>query len=629
MRRLVVFFVALLMIFLIFLILGRRARDLEVSPLQIPGANTLAATSPKKQAENPDEAIASADSRKPDGAAARRALGRALGTQCPGDMFFLAYGLEEMHDGAYPEYRKFARDFLAAAGSDVVPIVESLLAECKSREARYLLISVLGDARRPEALPLLKGLLENEPDRGTVRTALFSIGMANTDEGFEFLTEFIRSGRAGTPMDPNNHLAAAVAALGQQGVRSLDFLLEEARKQTAERESPNPNIIGGVRGKDAVRRLQSLARTDSDPMIRLGAAMALASTTDSEQLESLASLDPAAAGRALLAARNRPDIWNDSAATRRKIAERIFGAAGPPSGDYQKDSALLEAAMFLPPDRTRSLMESLVAKPPRNKGQEDLMRFVAAFADQPDVIPRAHELGKAWGLSESECEYMVDEGTRAGALPGRQLHPATLERLFQIVGDSASQEWQRQQAMSSIMLSGVPEVTQTEALSRIWSQPLTLRQRREILTSLATGAQSSMPSKGAFLGAKPERFLTTILNETSEPTLQAPAAYACYCGGFQSTDPVLQRTLDGFLRFSTASTVGGDPENQGMTSFFLFNAVVAHFAKYGTSADLPALSRRGADFVSPLADESQKEKAARSIQQQLNYAIDAIRLRGN
>lgn len=613
--------IAVLLLLLIPLVIWRRSRPAESKAK--PRLEFIV-TDSINELESRSKLLAEESKRQPDPLAARQALGRALGFLSPNHWNFYGYSLEEMHDGAYPEYRRFCREFLAAAGRDVVPIVESLLPDCRSPQAKFLLVSVLGDAHAPEAVPLLKKLLDAESDRSTVQAALFSIGMSNTSEGFEFLTEFIRSGKAGGPNEPAGFQRVVIAALGQQGERALDFLLEEARRNTAENQHPNPYIIGGIRGRGAVERLQSLVRADPDPMIRLGAAMALASTTDSAQLESLASLDPATAGRALLAARNRPDIWNESAATRRKVAERVLAGAGPPTGDFQKDSVLLEAARFLPADRSRSLMESLAAaKPPRSRDREEIIRFVAAFSDQPDAVERAHQMGKAWGLSESECKYVVNEGIKAGSLPGRQVHPATIERLFEIVGDPDSQEWQRQQAMSSLMLAGVPEAVQTGALSRFWNQPLSAQQRREILCAVTIGIHTSTPAIGPLLGTKPESFLRSILHESQDPMLRSWAAYAYYSGGSPSKDPVAQGTLDAFLRYARASTGEDGPEKHPITWYALSKAVVAHFAKYGTSADLPALSRWGADFAGASGTE-----AARKFQEEMNFAIDAIKLSG-
>jgi len=357
--------------------------------------------------------------------------------------------------------------------------------------------------------------------------------------------------------------------------------------------------------------------------------MALAATTDAAQLESLASLDPAQAGQALLAARNMPDLWTGSEAIRRKVAGEVFAGAKAPTGDFQRDSVMLETAMFLSPDRSRSLMESLIAKRPRYGDRDYLVRFAGAFSDQPDVRDLVYELGGAWNLSADDCELALDQGVLKGALPGRQLHPATVQALFDVVGNPAKMEWSRQQAVNVLVKSGISESTLSDEFSRLWNRPLSNQQRLETIINVSGGVYWAVPSEGPMRGTRPDRFLAGVLRDTGEPLLQAVATTALYAGGPSSPDPLTQGQLDSFLRLSLASTLGNLPDSRSYFQSYLYSTYVSHLAVHGTPAEIPGLSRKALDFIPRGLDEAQREKVSRQYQDEMNFAIDAIRLRAN
>ena len=84
------------------------------------------------------------------------------------------------------------------------------------------------------------------------------------------------------------------------------------------------------------------------------------------------------------------------------------------------------------------------------------------------------------------------------------------------------------------------------------------------------------------------------------------------------------------MRLYKASNLQAENNKRDIMNSFQYSAFLAHFALYGTSADIPSLSLRGVDFVldGPGYDAKYQEEAAKRYQEGMNFAIDAIRMSG-
>ena len=562
-------------------------------------------------------------------AAAKLALARCLASMSIGRADRWTYYLEAMHGGASPEFKAFARDFLAAAGADVVPLVKSLLAECSSEEAKFLLAAVLGEARRPEAVTVLKDLIGQAPGLQTTAAALYSIGMTRTLEGLDFLRTWLSAARAAESKNLGYLLGPVLSAIGRHGADSIDLLLAEARTRGDATFPSKAEIVGWIRGEDAVERLRRLFESDEDPGVRAGAGSALGSSSNPADLEFLAMQPgPWRVGLALLAPRNLPDVWNATAAVRRQIAERLLSAAAIPTGDARKDSAYLHLATLLPADKVRPLYESLAAADPAELSSDPkalLSRFIEVFGDQPDLDAWIDDLAERPGLPPRELQRAIEIGVTKSALPGKNVASSALVlELLAAVGDPETPRWLVPLALAPVMRSGISEAALSASLQESYGRALTTEAKRTLLEAVIGGAPYQ--HMGSLQWTQPDGFVASVLRETADPGLKLLAAYAYLVSGAPgSADPGAARAVSDLVGPSLGD-LAASPRSMRLVP----SVLGAYYARFGTPSDVARLEALPDDFPYPTVLSPEHRTALRDeLLRESLRAIDAIRLSSN
>lgn len=514
---------------------------------------------------------------------ARRALGAAVESLSEGGLWWWAPNLEAMHGGASPAYGVFARDFLAAAGEDVVPIVKKLLKECDSDSAWFLLASVLGDARRPEALPLLSELLgphdQELSERLSLReAALHSIGLLRSPEGAAYLLRWFEGALEKETFRGRGYLYdVALQAVGMQGPRAVPYLVAKARKIPTEypRELERAETLQVIRGADA--EMRSLLG-DEDPLIRRGAALALSWSDRGDGWAEPGKIE--AAGRALLRPRNVPDVWNRTVAARRDMAERFL----PEVQDFD-DTQYWEAdwiflAALARPEKARPLFERLIRAVPDPATADVKFRVTAltfAFCDQPGLdLARLRAYS---ALPEEELVHAVLDGLKTAGFPGKEYGESPL---IKDLLSLASQSGDPRNLLEAIQNSGIPETILSSALHAAWDRLADAEARSLFMSHLwDVGLVESVP--GTMRWVSPASFLLRILKEGTQPDVRLIAALK-YLGSGATPDAATVRILH-----DLATGPWEKPPELLESSGRHEKLVEAYFAKYGTRADLPKI----------------------------------------
>ena len=569
----------------------------------------------------------SAPIQKSDPAAAKRALARCLASMSLHKTDMWARHLEAMHSGASPEFRRFARDFLAAAGDDVIPIVQSLLAECESAEAKFLLAAVLGETRRPEAVPMLQELIAQNPGLQTSASALYSIGMARTSEGYEYLTKWLETTRASKPRDVEFLLGPALSAIGQHGAQSVDFIMAEAVKRTGHHLPSTEDILGMIRGADAFDRLRRIVESEPDWNLKRGAMIALGSSANSRWLEhAVSTAEPVMAAVALLAARNLPDVWAATSELRSRLAERVITEAGVPTGLDDKDMGYLALASMLPPDKARAVYESVVTRTDaKGDVRVRMQAIIAAFADQPDIGVFVDRMQRDAKIDPREFQRSIEIAMERAALPGKNVGGSPLvAKLLSVVKDPATQYWQVPLALRPAMRSGVSEESLSSTLEDSWRQAPAIGPKHNLMGAVIQGAAYSPTGSVDF--TQPQRFLATVLREESEYTVRLMAAYACLVSAEHApTDPDVMRSISSIVE----GGITGQAE--GVEVFHMQAALMGSwYARHGRKEEIAKIQAIPDQFVFPSNWNSATRSKYRSdLAVELKRAIDAIRLAAN
>lgn len=636
--RVAVVVIAVILLAVLALILTRRAGKPEPARPGAPAKKSARIPSPNPRPvdlHQPD-ADSAIVKENPDPVAAKRALAKALGAMSLDRIQQWAQDLEAMHGGACPEFREFARAFLAAAGPDVVPIVKSLLAECGSDEAKFLLAAVLGESRNPAALPLLKELAK---DTGTLTTssALYAVGMARTPEGLEFLKSWLKTSRRHALKDLNALLGPALAAIGQHGIESFDTMVEEARQRTTGAIPTKAQVLGYIRGASAIEGLRKILETDNDRGMKYGAALALGSSIDSTALELLAGhSDPLLAAAGLLAPRRIPDVWNATAPQRAELAERYLVANGIPSGDARKDAACMTLAMLLPPQVARPLYESITSSPPGSGGSEWLASFIAAFGDQSDIGEWVVELSKRMNLSAAQIRGSIEAGIQRGALPGRATGGSSLvmELLTAVRNPETNLSPVRKgkelmpvptHTLSAVMRSGIAASTLSTSLGEAWNQ-MPAPDAKSMLVQAALQGAYPGPASESLQWTYPEDFLAQVVREAPNASTRQDAAYAYLVAGHPiNPDPAAMRAVSDMIAAND-----WDFTSRPTSVRIIAPVIGSYYARWGSAADLERL--RALPYSFPVPEKwtpQQAEIFRKELAREMQRTIDAIKLSGN
>jgi hypothetical protein len=561
------------------------------APEPVPTSSTdVSAESPPPTSETPS---------------ARGALARGVARFSMHRIDMWAHQLEAMHGGASAEFRRFARDFLAAAGDDAILLAKLLLDECASEEARFLLAAVLGETRDPEAIPILKDLIAKSPGPQATAAALYSIGMTGTREGMDYLTAWLASSREAKSKDLAYLLSPALAAIGRHGADALDFMIKEARARGDEQFPSRSEVLAMIRGQDAGVRLRGLLSDASAPDLHVGAAQALGHSASPEDLEWV-SRTPLAY-HALVAGRDLPDLWDRTGAHRREIAERLLLSGSP--------NWML--AQLVAPDKSRAVYQTVVAATDQGSDPRSrLISIVAAFADQPDLDVHVARLASEAQLLPQDLERAIQLGLDKGFLPGRDVGSAPLvARMLSVVRDPGSNWSVVQLAMPPVMKSGIAESTLSSTLVESW-RGMAIGPRNSMLAGVTHGARGMGVTQ-------PEGFLTTVLKEESDAALRLRAAYAYFVAGDPvNPDPEILRAI--------ALIVEG--RDTGWTSpvevpYTLPPLMGNWYARFGTRDDIPKLLSLPDLYTGPPNIGDGRHNLRINLTREMTRAIDAIRLR--
>jgi len=559
-------------------------------------------------------------------AAAKRALGRCLAT-----MGHQEWPLDSLHGGACPAFRTFAREFLEAAGPDLIPIVTSLMTECASGDAHFLLVAVLGDSRNPEGLPILKSLLPVPRSFANQEAALYSIGMLRSKEGLEFLMHWLTTSLESGAIRGTHLFTPAIEAIGLHGATSLDFMLAEARANERQFGYPmKEDILAMVRGEDAEEALRRLFETDKDEGIRRGAAMALGWSVKPSTLEYWANRgDYECAGLALLAPRRVPDIWNATASTRREVAERILAALKNPPSDPDCMLSLANLAALASPVKARRVFEAMLASflDPEAYQNAWVQMTVGSFADQPDLdLPRLRKLSK---LSPFDFRIRVEWGVLWAPLSGKEIGGS---KIIREVLESALKPdpeevegWVDRGPLRAVMRSGISEASLSEALKEAWRRAPSLEAKHAILIAVQKGAFLDHSGQdGSLQWTQPDSFLISVLRDDPEPGLRLTAAAAYFYAGCPAAPhpAALRAAADLIARSDWKDEY--EKFDSNVVGFNLVKLIVAYYSRFGTPADIPQLKALPETFPYP-EDFNYRE----NMVWMLDRAIDAIRLRAN
>ena len=558
-------------------------------------------------------------------AAARRSLGRCLAT-----MGHQEWPLDALHGGACPAFRTFAGEFLEAAGPELIPIVTSLMAECASGEARYLLVCVLGESRSAKALPLLKSLLPVIRPFTEAEAALYSIGMIRSKEGLEFLIHWLTTTTESEAIRGTHLGAPALEAIGLHGAMSLDFMLGEARRNQAAFGFMKEHILDMVRGEDAVEALRRLYETDEDEGIRRGAALALGWSVKPSTLEYWSTrADYEGAALALLAPLRVPDIWNATVRHRKEIAERILAAVEKTPTDPDRLLDLARLASLASPVKARRVFEAMLAGflDPESYQDAWVQATVGAFADQPDLdLPSLRKLSR---LPPHDFRRFVEWGALAAPLSGKSIGGS---RIIRDVLDSALKPdpndvegWLDSGSLRAVMRSGISEASLSETLKEAWRRAPSLEAKQAILTAVLQGASLDHPEQYCSLTwTQPDSFLISVICDDPEPGLRLTAAASYFYAGCPAEpDPGALRAATDLLARTDWKDAYEKFEDDDV-GWNLIKLIAAHHARYGKPADIPRLKALPETFVYP-----ENFNYRENMVWMLNWAIDAIRLRSN
>jgi hypothetical protein len=260
--------------------------------------------------------------------------------------------LIRLYNGERPDLEAFMERFCLAAGADIGPIVQSLLASQTSLDARCLLVAALGYSRRPDVAALLRSAVEEGSSLAFTSISLYALGLVGTPECRGFLAEYWTAIRRKNIGDLRQ---ATAAALGLCGPSGLKVLLESAREDCI---TGRPYLRGGlewnylslVRSADAFDELRAVATGGDDDRIRRMAINAIARSPDVGQRGYLAELyegnTTVQMRRVLLDALLRghklePGNWTNLKANLQDAFERVLKASPPPTGDVALDSMLM------------------------------------------------------------------------------------------------------------------------------------------------------------------------------------------------------------------------------------------------------------------------------------------------
>lgn len=608
--RITLAFSAILFLFMLILMFT------QFNPKRPPsvGLNPPMATREESQLiEVSPTAPVTATESKPDRHAARRALSRGLAWMSLHRADMLSRHLEAMHGGASPEFRRFAREFLTAAGDDAIPIVKSLIEECASDEAKFLMAAVLGETRSPDAIPVLKDLIAKGPGLQVTASALYSIGMSRTRDGLDYLTGWLTTARESKSKDLGVLLIPALSSIALHGADSLDVMVAEARRRGDEQYPSKAEVVAMIRGADAAERLRQIYSDETDWALRQGAAMALGSSARAEDLEWMARTEYART--ALLAARNIPDIWEPTADLRRSLAERVLSTKADPERH-------LHLAQLLPADKARAIYERVTSMTDFGiDPRAFLISVVTAFADQPDLDVRLTRMLAESGLTPHDQQRVVEIGVEQSSIPGKDVGGGPMvARLLAQVKDPANPWNLVQLAMPPVMKSGISESSLSTALTEGW-RASAIGPRNSLLGSVMQGAY---PSFGSLRFTQPEQFLAAVLREESEPAIKLRAAYAyLVLGEPENPDPQAMRAISFIVE--SRDTSGTAPVE---VSWTLPPLLGNWYARFGGMEDIPKLQSLP-DLIAMSHSSEYRGTLRDSLKREMTRAIDAIKLRAN
>ena len=566
------------------------------------------------------------DAKRGDPAACRRALARFLPWVRTTDVTRWAGNLEALHGGLNRDFEALAREFLDAAGADLVPIVRTLLAETEAGTGKFLLAAILGRSSNPTAVEVLKTLASDGSSIPVVQSALYSMGLIRSPEGLAFLkSTWVRVGEKGGEIS-----VAILKALGLFGSEGIPLLLEAAKDPKSSHFRDKSAYLFLVRGKDAADGLRNVIETETDGAIRRGAAQALALNLAPDQGEIVADLfsqyqDPGVRGAlifGLLVAWKLPYQGTSVTPTQSAIFDRMLTQAAFPTGTLDLDRALIWIAASASPEHAGTLIERFGSLDKDGVGPhfDQLLReLIGAYSGRKEFESRLSTLMSAAGITPEQSARMKSAGT-----PRASAEPTAVKEMVESLRQSTPGDPRLFHSLNDLVQAGAEDVAFSSGLKQVYDRCPTAETRAQLLESLNAVLYSKREA------VPPLTFLQSILRESAEVDARVYAASTCLSG--RSTvdlDPLAVERI--------AELVGPDMkwgrESSLATGNFRMVQVAPsivgdYYSRYGKPSDIEWLRKLPDDFPYPPAIAGkQREILKASLAEESRRAIDAIRLR--
>ncbi len=542
--------------------------------------------------------------------------------------------LRMLHSGDYADFEAFVRDFRDAAGADLVAIAEGLVAETSSPHAKCLIAAMLGHARDPASLPLLKKLLAEGASTEVSSTALYSIGRLGTSDAGEFLVDLWRSlGERSTPgnldRQPEDLRDVTAAALGLCGKVGVDLLYEAAAAHLKLAGVQAASYFGNselalVSSAEAFDRLKAIAEEDADPRLRMMAIAAIAKSPSLEQRKYLALLygstqDPAirkAIVRELLSQRNCGQTAWMTAPEHAETFDYIVSRSKVPSGDRELDGSLLLAAGRSRTPEAMRFVDQMLETLPEAFGttpQESRSYIGAAFGLSGPTPDRIETWLRTRGLAARERAEALMAVHWSGGLP--LTHPPFVEDLLAYASQAGPVDFRVTNAGHLLLLrsSDVTEAQISDALARRFAVTPDPAERTKILDAIARSADISecrMPR--TFL-------LSVIVGDEMQSRIQAARLYLRSGDAASSTPPSALAAVAGRAAVDAMDTTAIAKTWQGRAA--LCELIGGYYARYGQPSDVAWLGQ----LAQTLPGLPPEDRTA--LREQCTRAIDAIHLR--
>jgi RNA polymerase sigma factor (sigma-70 family) len=596
------------------------------------------ATQPPDSAKKPDAIIPAPTSTRPDEtqgkanekptrgdlSACRRLLAHSLVNFRRTDVLRWAHAAELLHAGGHPWFESLAKEFAATSGPDFFPIVKSLLADTESDAAKFVLAALLGRSRLPEAVGILAALTGEATDVWVTQSALYSIGLIRSPEGFSFLRSYWDQAKAkGEPLAP-----ATLKALGLFGPEAIPLLAAEAQAEKSLFKD-RAEYLGLLRGDDCTDALLALLETEENGAVREGAARALTYNLTPKTLPAILALyertqDPklkAAMLYGLGVVQRVPPLWESSVEVRKEFALRVVQTSVFPSGTLMLDRALIHFSALTSSETFLAKFEGL-NRESAGKDYDVLLREVlAAYSRMPGHETRLANLMTRSGISQEQQERM-----RAGGLMKTEveLTPEITKALLDSIRTAKPYQPKYEIALESLSRPGPHESAWSSAMLDAYESCATEKDRLSLLDNLVT----VLYGKRDRAVGLPAGFLAAVLTGSYSVDAKVYAAYACFSSSDLDLDPQVLKQVAGLfgpsMKWATESSLAtGDFKMVQLAPSVLGD----FYSRYGSTKDVVWLRKLPDDFPYPAALKGAEKVLRDQLSHESRRAIDAIRLR--